>query len=121
MNKVVKNINDYKSYYKFLDQVESSNTYKHGWFVYACQFNEGDKNSVEYMLGDGLTEDEAQKLYDANRFAVEHSGYDYADIYMDNLYRPHAPVIEYNRITKTVNKRAVELQSIYQAIFAKIN
>lgn len=109
MNKVVKNINDYKSYYKFLDQVESSNTYKHGWFVYACQFNEGDKNSVEYMLGDGLTEDEAQKLYD------------YADIYMANLYRPHAPVIEYNRITKTVNKRAVELQSIYQAIFAKIN
>lgn len=117
MNKVVKNINDYKSYYKFLDQVE----YKHGWFVYACQFNEGDKNSVEYMLGDGLTEDEAQKLYDANKFAVEHSGYDYADIYMANLYRPHAPVIEYNRITKTVNKRAVELQSIYQAIFAKIN
>lgn len=118
--KTVDSINTRDEYYEFLDKVRASGTYKRGWFVYSDQFDEGDKRSIETMLGYGLTEQEAQDIYDANRFAVENSGYDYADIYMYNLYEPYAPVVEYNRMMKKENVRAMQLQEIYNSIFEKI-
>ena len=63
---------------------------------------------------------EALDVYEANKFAVENSGYDYADIYMYNLYEPYAPVVEYNRMMKQENVRAMQLQEIYNSIFEKI-
>lgn len=116
---IVNSINTYDEYYKFLDKVRNSNSYKKGWFVYAETFNEGDKPK-EDMLGHDLTEKEAQKLYDANKFAVENSGYDYANIYIENLYEPHALVVVYNRIMSTDNIRAGQLQEIYCSIFKKL-
>lgn len=118
---IVDSINTYDEYYSFLDKVRSSNTHKRGWFVYADSFNEGDQGMTEYLLGDNLTEEEAQKLYDANKFAVENNGFDYSDIYIDNLYEPHAHVCVYNRIKGINNVRAVQLQDIYNQIFKKIN
>lgn len=118
--KIVDSINTCDEYYEFLDKVRASETYKRGWFVYSDQFDEGDKHSVETMLGHELTEQEAQDIYDANKFAVENSGYDYAEIYIHNLYEPHAPVIEYNRMMKQENVRAMQLQEIYNSIFEKI-
>lgn len=118
--KIVDSINTCDEYYEFLDKVRASETYKRGWFVYSDQFDEGDKHSVEAMLGYGLTEQEALDVYEANKFAVENSGYDYADIYMYNLYEPYAPVAEYNRLMKQENVRAMQLQEIYNSIFEKI-
>lgn len=118
--KIVDSINTWDEYYEFLDKVRASETYKRGWFVYSDQFDEGDKHSAEAMLGYGLTEQEALDVYKANKFAVENSGYDYADIYMYNLYEPYAPVAVYNRLMKQENVRAMQLQEIYNSIFEKI-
>lgn len=118
---IVNSINTYNEYYIFLDKVRSSNTHKRGWFVYTERFNEGDAKLEEYMIGDNLTEEEAQKLYEANKFAVENCGYDYANIYIENLYEPHAHVYVYNRIKGKDNVRASQLQDIYNQIFKKIN
>ena len=114
--KIVDSINTCDEYYEFLDKVRASETYKRGWFVYSDQFDKGDKHSVETMLGHGLTEQEALDVYETNKFAVENSGYDYADIYMYNLYEPYAPVVEYNRLMKQENVRAMQLQEIYNSI-----
>lgn len=110
---IINGINSWQDWYKFTDKVMSSNTYKHSWFVYADCFNEGETRP-EVILGKGLTEDEARKVYEANKYGVENNGTDYAEIYMDVLYDPNvsaAPYI-YERATGEKPTRAYELQDI---------
>mgnify|MGYP007102038360 CR=1 FL=1 len=51
-----------------MDKVKDSNTYKNSWFVYAESFDEGDKKSKMVLIGDGLTEKDAQRIYDNSKF-----------------------------------------------------
>lgn len=105
----IKNTKDFET---FIGKVISSNTYKNGWFVYASSFDEGGKTH-EYILGEGLTEAEANRLCEANRFGVENAPYDYSNIWVENVYDPYnCAYCIYERIKGCVVSRARELHKI---------
>lgn len=121
---IVNSINTWQDWYKFTDKVKASETYKHSWFVYAQTFNESEvKNGVcpdEVILAKGLTEAEAERIYKANKYAVENCGKDYADISFENLYDPcgNHPWV-YQRATGENVDRAIELFEINNAVDKK--
>ena len=114
---IINGINTWQDWYNFNDKVKNSKTYKHSWFVYADCFNESDvqngKTPDEVCLGKGLTEAEAKRIYEANKYAVENNGTDYAEIYYENLYEPvgNHPWL-YQRATGENVDRAIELYDI---------
>lgn len=118
---IVNSINTWQDWHAFTSKVFSSNAYKHGWFVYADCFN-GGESRPETILGMWLTEDEAKKIYEANKYAVENCGTDYADIYIENLYDPNystcAPYI-FQRATGDSASRAFELNAIAWGVHDK--
>ena len=118
---IVNSINNWQDWHAFCRKVFASKTYEHGWFVYADCFNEGESRP-ETILGKGLTEAEAKAIYEANKYAVEHNGTDYAEIYMENLYQPSnwssSPFV-YARATGEDVPRAFELFKISQGVHAK--
>ncbi len=123
---IVNSINSWQDWDAFCHKVFNSKTYNRGWFVYADTFNERDvRRGVtpnETCLGKGLTYAEAKSLYEANKYAVEHCGKDYAEIYIENLYDPNysssAPYV-YARATGEDASRAFELNEIAQAVHKK--
>ena len=115
---IVDRINSLSDWDAFCTKVFRSETYKHSWFVYADTFNESDVRSgvctSEKIIAKGLTEAEAMRIYNANKFAVENCGTDYAEIYVENLYDPNgtwAPYV-YRRATGEKVERAFELVDI---------
>lgn len=116
---IVNSINTWQDWYKFTDKVMNSKTYKHSWFVYCDCFNEGEA-SKEEIIAKGLTEAEARRIYEANKFAVENNGTDYAEIYIENLYEPcgNHPWV-YKRATGENVDRAIELFEIHEAVHKK--
>lgn len=119
---IINSINTMQDWYVFVDKVHGSNTYKHSWFVYADCFNEGETRN-EVLLADGLTEAEAQRIYKANKFAVENNGTDYAEIYIENPYNPYstaAPHV-YHRATGKAVDRAMLLSRIVESVRKKLN
>lgn len=124
---IVNSINTWRDWYAFSNKVYNSKTYKHGWFVYADCFNEKDVRKgvtpKETCLGKGLTKGEATAIYEANKYAVENNGTDYAEIYMTNLYEPSnwssAPFI-YERATGEKVTRAFELLEICRSVHKKL-
>lgn len=118
---IVNSINTWQDWFNFTDKVMKSETYKHSWFVYVDCFNEGETRN-ENLLGKGLTEAEAKAIYEANKFAVEHCGKDYAEIYMENLYDPNyssSAAYVYARATGEDAARAFELRDISNGVLAK--
>lgn len=121
---IINSINSWKDWYAFSDKVKSSNTYKHSWFVYAQTFDEMDARSGrlpnEVILGKGLTEAEAKRIYNANKYAVENCGTDYAIISYENLYEPvgNCPWL-YQRATNENVDRAIELHEISNGVSKK--
>lgn len=118
---IVNSINTWQDWYKFSDKVKNSETYKHSFFVYADCFNEGEKHN-EILLCKGLTEDEAKRIYEVNKYGVENNGTDYAEIYYENLYEPvgNNPWV-YQRATGERVAKAFELHEIYKAVREKLN
>lgn len=120
---IANSINTWAAWHKFYEKVRASKTYKHAWFVWSEQANDGEEFKYN-IIGDGLTEEQAQRLYDDNKFAVEYGcGYDYANIYMANLYDPEeANVVVYERLKgNALTARARELQELYGAILSKLD
>lgn len=123
---IVNGINTLQDWRAFCAKVFNSNTYNHSWFVYAECFNERDvRKGVtpnEVCLGKGLTAAEAKAIYEANKYAVEHCGKDYAEINIENLYDPNysssAPYV-YARATGEDASRAFELLEIAQGVHKK--
>ncbi|MGM9687125.1 MAG: hypothetical protein ACI3YI_13025 [Bacteroidaceae bacterium] len=74
----------------------------------------------EILLGKGLTEDEARKIYEAKKYAVENNGTDYAEINYENLYEPvnNNPFV-YQRATGEKVEKAFELYEISEAVAKK--
>lgn len=113
-----------KEFKRFVDKVRASETYKHGYFVYTDCFNEDEVRKArktdnmipritEEVLAEGLTEKEANEVYERNKFAVENSGYDYANIYLGNIYNPTgSDIYPYMRATGKKPERALQLHSI---------
>lgn len=101
----------------WIGQILKSNTYKNGWFVYADSFNEFGSQTNEYILGEGLTEEEANKLCEANRYAVEHAPYDYSNIYVENVYDPYSCAYRiYERIKGVKVERARQMHAIIKEL-----
>ena len=119
MRSIVNSINTWQDWYDFQDKVKDSKTYQKSWFVYAECFNEGETCN-EILLGKGLTEDEARKIYEANKYAVENNGTDYAEINYENLYEPvnNNPFV-YQRATGEKVEKAFELYEISEAVAKK--
>lgn len=119
MRSIVNSINTWQDWYDFQDKVKDSKTYQKSWFVYAECFNEGETRN-EILLGKGLTEDEARKIYEANKYAVENNGTDYAEINYENLYEPvnNNPFV-YQRATGEKVEKAFELYEISEAVAKK--
>jgi deoxyadenosine/deoxycytidine kinase len=122
---IINSINTWQDWYRFTDKVEKSETYKHSWFVYTDCFNElpcGAKAPDEVIIAKGLTEAEAKRIYEANKYAVENCGTDYADIYMANLYSPYdgAEPYVYERATGEHVSRAFELKDISDGVTKKL-
>lgn len=123
---IVNSINTWQDWYAFSGKVRNSKTYRHGWFVYAHCFDERDVSKGvtpnETCLGKGLTKSEAMVIYEANRYAVENNGTDYAVIDVLNLYEPSnwssAPYI-YKRATGENAARAFELLEVCQGVHKK--
>lgn len=121
---IVNSINTWQDWYNFTDKVMKSETYKHSWFVYAQTFDEmdarGGRLPNEVILGKGLTEAEAKKIYFANKYAVENCGKDYAIISYENLYEPvgNCPWL-YQRATGEKPTRAYELHEIADGVHKK--
>ena len=121
---IVNGINTWQDWYKFADKVMKSETFKHSFFVVSQCFNElpcGVTAPDEVCLGKGLTEAEAQRIYDANKYAVENCGTDYAEIEIGNLYDPYgsaAPFV-YHRATGENIDRALELRTICEEVHKK--
>lgn len=122
---IVNSINTLQDWWAFCEKVMKSNTYKHSWFVYTDCFNESDvrngKTPHEVCIGKGLTEAEAKRIYEANKYGVENNGSDYAEIYYENLYDPNcsAAAYVYARATGENVDRALELQAIAYAVDKK--
>lgn len=121
---IINGINTWQDWYRFTDKVEKSETYKHGWFVYCQCFNDlpcGAKAPNEEILAKGLTEAEAKAIYEANKFAVENNGTDYALIDYCNLYSPNggAEPYVYERATGEHVSRAFELKDISDGVTKK--
>jgi hypothetical protein len=117
---IINGINTWQDWYNFTDKVEKSETYKHSWFVYCDCFNEGETKN-EQILAKGLTEAEAKRIYEANKFAVENNGSDYALIDYCNLYSPYggAEPYVYERATGEHVSRAFELKDISDGVTKK--
>ncbi len=121
---IVNSINTWQDWYKFMDKVQTSETYKHSWFVYAQTFSESDARSGrlpnEVIIAKGLTEAEAKRIYETNKYGVENNGTDYALISYENLYEPvgNCPWL-YQRATGENVDRAIELHDISEAVSKK--
>lgn len=121
---IINSINTWHDWYEFADKVLRSNTYNHSWFVVSQCFDElpdGAKCPNEVCLGKGLTEAEANRIYEANKFAVENCGTDYAEIWVENLFDPSggaAPYI-YERATGEHVAKAFELLAISDGVTKK--
>ena len=114
---MLEHIKTREQFENWIGQILMSNTYKKGWFVYADSFNENADASATYILGEGLTEEEANRLCEANRYAVEHAPYDYSNIWVENVYDPYTcAYCIYERIKGVKVERAREMHAIIKEL-----
>lgn len=114
------NVNEIKTEQQFLNfvwAVYDSQTYKNSYFVYSDCFYEGEQSDFS-LWGKNLTEEEADKIVEENRFAVENCGTDYADIFRENIFdRPDL----WERLTGEKHERAYQFQKLYNELWNRVN
>ena len=113
--RIMKTFANEAEFQRFLQQVYASQTYAHSYYVYADCFNEGQDSQLT-LLQDLTDEDSANAVCEANRFAVENCGTDYANIYVVNVF--DSPFV-YQRLTGKAVEKAFELQLIKKEFFAQ--
>lgn len=114
------NVNEIKTkeeYQNFIWAVYDSQTYKNSYFVYSDCFNDGEKSNLT-LLSANLTEEEAEKIAEINRFAVENCGTDYADVFVTNIF--DNPFV-WERLTGTKNERALQFRKLVSQIWHQVN
>lgn len=113
------NVNEIKTeqqYLNFVWAVYDSQTYKNSYFVYSDCSYEGEQSDFA-LWGKNLTEKEAVKIVEENRFAVENCGTDYADIFVENIF--DKPCL-WERLTGEKHERAYQFQKLYTELWNRV-